>query len=226
MSVAVEICVVGVPSAVAAAEGGADRVELCEYLEVGGVTPSAGAIQLACERLAIPVQVLIRPRPGDFVYSLIEMDVMARDIAIAKSLGAAAVVLGVLDSRGAIDVDRTAKLVELARPMSVTFHKAFDECKDPKAALESLCQIGVDRVLTSGQSPSAREGMDILRRLNEQAAGRLAVMAGGRIAEADIRPFIGAGLREIHIGSHVCDENRTSALKVRRLVELARLLGT
>jgi len=221
MNVAVEICVVGVESALAAAEGGADRVELCEYLSVGGVTPSAGAIGLACRKLRIPLHVLIRPRAGDFIYSPLDLEVMERDVETAKSLGAAGVVLGVLHPDGSINVEHTSKLVQLARPMSVTFHKAFDECLAPETALEALCVIGVDRILTSGQRPSAREGIPLLAKLTDQANGRLVVMAGGRITEADATLLIEAGLREIHIGSNACEDGSTSASKVRRFVQLA-----
>jgi copper homeostasis protein len=202
--IAIEICVGDVESAIAAEAGGADRVELCDNLGVGGTTPSIGTIAEACRWLSIPVHVLIRPRAGRFVYSERELAVMRRDIEAAKALGSAGVVLGVLDPDGRVDRDRTAALVEMARPLSVTFHKAIDHAKDPFEALEALITIGVERVLTSGGRPTALEGCDVLRRLVDRAAGRVAVMAGGRLViehlEAVIRE---SGVREIHLGSAV-----------------------
>ena len=126
------------------------RVELCDNLAVGGTTPSAGTIAEACRRLAIPVHVLIRPRGGDFLASEAELAAMRHDIETARRLGAAGVVLGLLGRMGPIDRDRTASLVELARPLSVTFHKAFDQTRDPDEALDALIGLGIDRVLSSG----------------------------------------------------------------------------
>ena len=136
--VRVEICVGDVASAEAAQAGGAFRVELCEHLAVGGTTPSAGAIALACRRLFIPVHVLIRPRAGDFVYSELELAVMRHDIEVAKSLGAAGIVMGVLTAGGTIDREQTASLAAHARPLSLTFHKAFDQVRDHLEALYTL----------------------------------------------------------------------------------------
>ena len=138
----VEICVGDLESALAAEQGGADRVELCDNLSVGGTTPSAGTIAEACRRLTIPVHVLIRPRAGDFVPSPAELAAMRFDIEMARTLGAAGVVFGVLRPDATIDRDQTAALVELARPMSVTFHKAFDQMPDPERALETLIDPG------------------------------------------------------------------------------------
>ena len=132
--VKVEICVSDVESAVAAEAGGADRVELCDNLSVGGTTPSAGAIALSCRCLSIPVSILIRPRAGDFVYSDLELKAMRHDIMSAKDLGAAGVVLGVLKPDATIDADRTEELAELARPLAVTFHKAIDQVSHPLEA--------------------------------------------------------------------------------------------
>ncbi|RUL85048.1 copper homeostasis protein CutC [Tautonia sociabilis] len=218
----VEICVEGLTDALAAGAGGADRVELCEHLAVGGVTPSAGAIAVACQRLAIPVHVLIRPRGGDFVYSEAEFDAMRLDIAAARDLGASGVVLGVLRADGTIDADRMAALISAARPLSVTFHRAFDATADPITALDTLIDLGVDRVLSSGHSPTARDGIGLLRLLADRASGRLIVLAGGRVTREDIAPLSRAGLSEIHIGSAACLVGRTHPDAVRRLVAEAR----
>ncbi len=221
MSVPVEICVEGLSSALKA--GQASRIELCENLAVGGVTPSAGAIAVACERLTIPVQVLIRPRGGDFVYSDDELLAMKRDIHAAKGLGASGVVLGCLTRDGRVDVEKTAWLGEQARPMSVTFHKAFDAARDPFEAIDDLITLGVDRVLTSGQAPTAIEGLATLVGLTNRAAGKVAVMAGGSITRAQIRPIIEAGIKEIHLGSAACRNGRTDAGLVETIVDLANL---
>ena len=178
----VEICVGDLESALAAEQGGADRVELCDNLSVGGTTPSAGTIAEACRRLTIPVHVLIRPRAGDFVPSRPSWPRCASTSSMARTLGAAGVVFGVLRPDATIDRDQTAALVELARPMSVTFHKAFDQTPDPEQALDTLIELGVDRVLTSGGRTTALEGMGVLKRLVEQARGRIAILAGGRLS--------------------------------------------
>ena len=223
MKVPVEICAEGITSALASGRGGADRVELCENLAVGGVTPGAGSIAVASERLAIPVHVLIRPRGGDFVYSDDELLTMKRDVQAAKTLGASGVVLGVLDGAGGVDLERLAWLAEAARPLSVTFHKAFDDARDPFEALDALISLGVDRVLTSGQAPTAMEGLKTLVELTHRAAARIAVMAGGSITLAQVRPILEAGVREIHLGSAACREGLTDAGLVRRIVDAASM---
>jgi copper homeostasis protein len=203
-AVTVEICVGDVESAVAAESGGADRVELCDNLALGGTTPSAGMVAEACRRLAIPVHVLIRPRAGDFVYGEAELAVMRHDIEAAKSLGAAGVVLGILTPDAMIDRAETAAFVALARPLSVTFHKAFDVTSDLPAALDTLIALGVERVLTSGGPGSAIEGIETLVSLVERARGRIAVMAGGRLAMDNLETIIRqAKVREVHLGSAV-----------------------
>lgn len=217
-----EICVPDVESALAARDGGADRIELCADPPAGGVTPGCGSIAVARRRLTIPVHVLIRPRPGDFLYSDAEFEAMRHDVRAAKHLGAAGVVLGLLRSDRLIDAPRTADLIREARPMTVTFHKAFDELADPEAGLEQLVDLGIERVLTSGQAPTAARGIDRLARFVRQAAGRLAVMAGGSITIEDIPALRAAGLREIHVGSAAAPGGRVEADRVRRLVAEAR----
>jgi copper homeostasis protein len=198
----VEICVGDVASALAAAAGGADRVELCDNLSVGGTTPSAGTIAESCRRLSIPVQVLIRPRAGDFVYSEPEIAVMRHDIEIAKTLGAAGIVLGVLEPEGAIDQATTEALIALARPLSITFHKAFDRTPAPLRALDSLIEMGVERVLTSGGRPTALEGVATLAQLVDRARGRITIMAGGGLDIVNLETVIRRGhITEVHVGS-------------------------
>jgi copper homeostasis protein len=200
----VEICVSDVVSAIAAQVGGAHRVELCDNLAVGGTTPSAGAIALACRSLSIPVHVLIRPRAGDFVYSAIELAMMEHDIEVAKNRSAGGIVLGVLKPDATIDGDRVAKLIAVARPLTVTFHKAFDQVRDPFEALETLIALGVDRILTSGGRPTALEGTPMLAALVARAKGRLIIMAGGRLLADSLPHVIGQGhVGEVHLGSAV-----------------------
>ena len=222
MKIPVEICAEGVLSAFAAKAGGADRIELCENRAVGGVTPSTGAIWIA-RRANIPVHVLIRPRGGDFRHDVLELEAMRHDIETAGSLGASGVVLGLLDPEGRIDSRTMARLIEDARPMSVTFHKAFDATRDPFEALDDLIALGVDRVLTSGHAPTAMEGLSRIVELTRRAAGRIGVMAGGSIALAQVRPIIAAGVKEIHLGSAACLGGQADRSLVRRIVEAASM---
>ena len=205
----IEICVDSAAGALAAQRGGAHRVELCDNLLEGGTTPSAGCIKIARRGLKIGLQVIIRPRGGDFLYTEEELDVMREDIRIAKDLGADGVVIGCLTSEGEIDQAHTAELLSLAHPLNVTFHRAFDMCRDPHRALEDLVGLGVDRVLTSGQEASCLEGMDLIASLQKQAAGRIIVMPGGGITTRNIQRLVAAtGVAEVH-------------LSVRRTIESA-----
>lgn len=188
--VQVEICVDSVESAVAAQNGGADRVELCDNLMEGGTTPSHGSIEVARDLLKIKLHVIIRPRGGDFLYSDIEFETMKRDIEAAKRLGVDGVVIGILDAYGNVDIARTAELTELSRPMSVTFHRAFDVCRDPFKAVDQLADLGVDRILTSGQEATAVEGLELIRGLVTAAAGRISIMACGNLNERNIQRVI------------------------------------
>jgi copper homeostasis protein len=200
--VQVEICVGDVASAIAAEFGGADRVELCDNLAAGGTTPSSGTIAVSCRRLSIPVHVLIRPRAGDFIYSEPEIAVMRHDIEVAKALGAAGVVLGVLTPDADIDREMTAALIALARPLHITFHKAFDQTHDPLGAIDILIALGVERVLTSGGRPTALEGIELLSNLVERAGGKIAVMAGGRLSTSNLEAVIRQGrVSDVHLGS-------------------------
>jgi len=199
-NIIIEACVDSVSSALAAEKGGAGRIELCDALETGGITPSAAKIQLCVERLSIPVIVLIRARGGDFLYGDTTTEEMLRDIALAKEFGADGVAIGALLADGTIDVPRTRAMIEAARPMEVVFHRAFDGTPDPFAALETLIGLGVDRVLTSGQAPTALEGVDILRHLVQAAKGRITILAGGGINEENAAPIVkGSGVQQLHI---------------------------
>ncbi len=196
----VEICVDSPAGAFAAQEGGASRVELCANLLEGGTTPSAGAIKVARAGLRIGLQVIIRPRGGDFLYSPEEFEVMKADIVTAKELGADGIVIGCLTAAGDIDRERTRELIALGRPMSVTFHRAFDMCRDPRQGLEELIALGADRVLTSGQEASCLEGIELLAALEKQAAGRIIVMPGGGVTPNNARRIATAtGVKEIHL---------------------------
>lgn len=198
--VLIEACVDSVPSALAAEAGGAGRVELCDNMIEGGTTPSAGTIAEAKARLRIPVFVMIRPRGGDFLYSDVEYDVMRRDIAHARALGADGVVLGLLDRGGRVDAERTSALVDAARPLPVTFHRAFDVARDPEEALETLVGLRVERVLTSGQATTAPAGAALITRLVRQAAGRIGILPGCGIDETNVRELVDqTGTHEVHV---------------------------
>lgn len=200
MPVLIEACVESVPSALAAQQGGAGRIELCANLVEGGTTPSAGTIAGARAGLTIPIHVMIRPRGGDFHYSAHETAVMRSDVALAKSLGADGVVIGALEVDGAVDSETTRALVEAARPMAVTFHRAFDMTRDPHDALETLVELGIDRVLTSGQRPEASEALDLLAALMERAGERIGVLVGGNVrADNAVRIARATGARELHV---------------------------
>lgn len=200
MNFKLEVCVDSVESAVNAQEAGADRVELCDNLAEGGTTPGYGAIVSVRNNLYIDINVIIRPRGGDFLYSGIEFDIMRRDIEICGENGINGIVLGILSAGGAIDTERTSKLIELATPMRVTFHRAFDMCSDPVQGLEDVIASGAARILTSGQKNSAKDGIELIRQLAIQASDRIIIMPGGGIDETNIELIASTTkTREFHL---------------------------
>lgn len=194
-----EVCVDSVESAVAAEQGGAHRVELCSSLFDGGVTPSAGLIATVRQTISIGLHTMIRPRGSDFCYSDEEFQIMQRDILMAKQLGADGVVFGILDLDGRVDVSRTRQLVDLAAPLKVTYHRAFDMSFDLFDSLRDLQTMGVHCVLTSGGKRSATEGADVLKRLVAASSGGISIMAGCGIRDHNVSSLIErTGVRAIH----------------------------
>jgi len=212
----VEAAVETLDSAFAAERAGADRIELCGNLSVGGTTPDAGLIAGIAERTRLPVFVLIRPRAGDFVYSDDEVDQMVRDTELSGRLGIAGIVTGVLTRRGRVDVERTRTLVKAAAGLPVTFHRAIDSAVDLPAALEEVIEAGASRVLTSGGAATAVESVDLIAALVGQARERITVIAGGGIREHNVRDVIArTGVREVH--ARLIDEGQ-----MRGLVDVVR----
>jgi len=196
-----EVCADSVESALIAQSAGAHRIELCVDLNNGGITPSVGQISLARKLLNIPLYVLIRPRAGDFLYSSLEFETMKRDVHYCGQLKCDGVVLGMLCSDGGVDEVRCSELVETARnySMGVTFHRAFDRCSDMNKALESIVNLGFERILTSGGRITALEGIDTIIRLRNKAVGQISIMPGSGITPDNIAELINrTGLSEFH----------------------------
>ena len=204
-----EICANSVESCLAAQEGGADRVELCAGIPEGGTTPSYGEIKLARKLLTkTKLHVIIRPRGGDFLYTPLELERMEEDIRICRELGGDGLVFGCLTEEGEIDREANRRLVELARPMSVTFHRAFDRTADPMKALEDIISLGCNRILTSGQQPKAIDGISLLaqleKKLKEYPLPPIQLLAGSGVNEENIRQIFDAtGIHEYHFSARV-----------------------
>jgi copper homeostasis protein len=202
--VVLEICADSIESAIAAERGGAHRIELCSNLLEGGVTPSFGLISAVRNRIAIDLYVMIRPRGGDFCYDSDEFQAMQQDVLTAKQLGANGVVLGILRENGTVDADRTRDLIDIARPMMVTLHRAFDMSIDLSQALEEVIAIGADRILTSGGEQTAEAGMATIAALVKKAGNRIAIMAGAGIKAANVLNILArTGVGEIHATARV-----------------------
>jgi copper homeostasis protein len=212
--IALEICLESVDSVIASDLGGAQRVELCANLLEGGTTPSAGAIRAARENTKIAINVMIRPRGGDFLYTDAEFASMQHDIRIAKELGSDGIVLGLLRPDGTVDVERTRQLVELAKPLPVTFHRAIDVSRDLLEALEDVISAGAARVLTSGGQPTVVDGAAMVARMVEVAKDRIIVMPGCGIRPDNMLSILETtGAREVHIA---LQEEMPSGMKFRK----------
>ncbi len=196
-----EIAVETVDAALAAQRGGAQRIELCNRLSAGGLTPSAELMRATHQRISLPIFAIIRPRAGDFVYSNSEFAAMRRDVESAQQLGMNGMVLGLLKQDGRVDIPRTKQLIELARPLPVTFHRAFDASADLREALEDVIQTGATRILTSGGAPTAPEGLAALTELVAAARDRIIIVPGGGFNPANILQVARhSGAREFHSG--------------------------
>ncbi len=209
----IEICVEGVDGAIAAAAGGADRIELCASLIEGGITPSLGTLRETLRAISLPVHVMLRPRGGDFLYSDREFASMLDDATTFRDAGAAGLVFGCLSPDGTVDAERTTRLVRAAQPASTTFHRAFDMAANPVAALETLVTCGIHRVLTSGQAPTALAGLQTLASLVNQAAHRIIILGCGALRPdtiAEVRSK--TGLTELHFSAPI---DRPSPMEFR-----------
>lgn len=195
----VEVCVFSLDSAITAQHAGANTIELCGGQAEGGTTPSIGLIRCVRQAVSIPVYVMIRPRGGDFLYSDPEFEVMTADIDAVKDTGADGVVLGILKSDGSVDEERTTSLVERAKPLQVTFHRAFDMTRNSEEALESVIKSGCTRLLTSGQEQTALAGKSLLARLVDIAGGRLQIVAGSGVGAMNVSELMATGVHALHL---------------------------
>ncbi|MCA6450937.1 MAG: copper homeostasis protein CutC [Chitinophagaceae bacterium] len=199
-----EICVFNTATAVAAEKAGADRLELCENYANGGTTPSYGYLKTVREKIQIPVFPMIRPRGGDYFHTADEIEIIRKDILLCKELGFEGVVFGLLNQDGTIDRDNTARLVEAAYPLEVTFHRAFDRCQRPLEALETIIACGCNRILTSGQEPKVTEGLALVKQLVDQADGRIIIMPGSGLNSSNVASIITtAGITEVHTSARI-----------------------
>lgn len=209
-----EVCVEDMEGLQAAVDGGADRIELCAALPLGGLTPSLGLIQAAAQA-PLPVHVLIRPRAGDFIYNAVETELMLADIRESVGFGLAGVVIGASHPDRTLDVALLSTLIAVARdaaeprgrPVSLTLHRAFDLCPDPVAALEAAVSLGFDRILTSGGAVNAIEGQAVLAELVRQARGRIKILAGSGIDPDNVGAILATGVAEIHASCQVARSN-------------------
>ena len=192
----IEVCAESYEYAVKAEKAGADRIELCKDLHLDGLTPDYESAKRTIDTLDIPVFILIRPRGGDFIYSHEEFELMKRDILRFRKMGCKGIVSGVLNSDNSIDIKKTKELVELSRPLEFTFHRAFDKVNNPLNEIENLIELGIDRVLTSGQKEKAIDGLVLLKQLNSISKNRIKIMPGSGINKSNIVNFV--NFEEIH----------------------------
>ncbi|MGC3946329.1 MAG: copper homeostasis protein CutC [Chryseolinea sp.] len=197
-----EVVVYNIASALAADAGGADRIELCDNPGEGGTTPSAGVVEVVRQHVNLDVFAMLRPRGGDFCYSSYEFHAMKRDLSQFQKLSIDGVVFGILLPDGTIDKKRCAELIQKAKPLKVTCHRAFDMTRDPFEALEDCIEVGFDRILTSGLKPQAIDGVDLLRELVARAAGRIVIMPGSGVNENTVTDIVSkSGAQEIHFSA-------------------------
>lgn len=208
-----EACVDSAESAQVASQGGADRFELCQNLIIGGTTPSPGLFEQVSRVSDRPIRVLIRPRFGDFLYTEAELEAMLTDIRYFREAGAQAVVTGALNAEGRLDIEAMKRLREAAGPMEFTLHRAIDVAVDALEVVEQSVSLGIDTILTSGQAATALEGLDLLKQMNEQAGGRLTILAAGGVSAAVIPALHEAGLVAYHMSGKTI---LNSAMRFRR----------
>lgn len=214
-----ECCCTDAAEAVEAVNGGAGRIELCEDLPCGGVTPCRANIEATLRSVNIPVNVLVRARGGDFVYNVDEVNEMIESVRMCRELGVNAVVVGALRKDGSVDTETVRRLIAEAEGLHVTFHRAFDECADPFKALEDIIALGCDRLLTAGHASNVNDGEQTLKELNERAAGRIIILAGSGVRPCNVaRLETSTGCKEFHSSSHGPD-GRTSREVVAAMVE-------
>lgn len=215
MSTKLEIAVFSVEAAVTALKAGAHRIEFCENPQEGGTTPSYGSLKTLRSFTTQPVFPIIRPRGGDFLYSRSEFEVMKSDLLIVKELGYLGAVIGLLNADGSIDTNRTKELVDIAGPsMQISFHRAFDRCKDPIKSVEDIIATGCKRILTSGQVPNAVDDLPLLKKLVEQAGDRIIIMPGSGVRSNNIKEIIQAtGAKEIHSSARKMQGSQMSYIK-------------
>ncbi|SQD77468.1 copper homeostasis protein CutC [Moritella yayanosii] len=218
MTITIEVCVDNIESLLTAQQSGADRIELCSALALGGLTPNAGFVQKSIDLATIPLYTIIRPRAGDFVYSEQEIDIMVSDIKFMKLLGIEGVVIGALTPDGDIDEAALKRLMSASRDIGVTFHRAFDLCNDPKQALEILINAGCERVLTSGQQAKAEQGCELIKELVAQADGRISIMPGAGVNPENAEKIIAiTQVKELHLSGQT---TRKSVMKPNSAVQM------
>lgn len=214
-----EICASTYQSAINAEKGSAHRIELCENLSVGGLTPHQDLIKQVVQELSIPVNVLIRPRGGEFVYKDEEFEQMLNNIEFCKSISCNGIVSGVLNSNNTIDIERTKQLIETSKPLSFTFHRAFDDVINPIEAINQLINLKTDYILTSGQAETALEGLETLKQLKKEAKGKIEILVGGSVRSSNILKFKKVGFNEVH-SSAIIDSEHSDLEEIKKLSSL------